>query len=471
MINSARPLSGALAAIGAMALLPAIVSARTGQNHAPVFLATAAFCIFLAGALRFTTEGSTFRFRRADGLVGLTLLWLVPPLAATPAIAVVSGLKPLAAWLEAVSAFTATGLTAVDRAPASLYVWFALLQWSGGLLTLASVVAVIAPTGLGGLPDRAPRGGMVPDVVDIRSVLREIVPLYVGGTVLALVALVVSGQSFYVSFTLATAVSSAGAHLPPEAQLALAIDNSPKWLLMPFLLWSATSVLWHRTLFSRRLNNSPEQKESLVLLMWWGVLGIIIGAILVRALDTPPFLAVRDGFFSAASLIATSGIGPHDGTYRNLPLLLMIFVVLLGGGALSVAGGLKMMRMRAMLLRARGDLLRLVYPNLVQPAALEQGDIGSSMRGVWVALATLFATFGLCIIALSPGMPNLDAALAAAAAVVSNTGPVYDAGGLDWPSLSSLPAGSVIVAGLAMVAGRLEIVGLFVTIHFAFWRT
>lgn len=471
MINSARPLSSALAALGVMALMPAIVAVRVDGDHASTFVLTALLCIFLAGAMRFTTQGSTFRFRRTDGLIGLVLLWMVLPIAAMPSIAAVGGLSPLAAWLEAVSAFTATGITSIQEGPRSLYVWFALLQWGGGLLTLTSVVAVLAPTGLGGLPDRTPRGGMMPDVVDMRSVLREIVPLYLGGTIACFLVLLIDGQSVYVSFTLASAVSSAGAHLPPEARIAMEVDSAPKWLLMPFLLWSATSVLWHRTLFSRRVNNSPEQKESLALLIYWFILGIGLGAILVRSSSPNALEALRDGLFTAASLISTSGIGPDDGTYQNQPLVLVLFVVMLGGGALSVTGGLKIMRLRAMLLRARGDLLRLIYPNLAQPVRLGESGMSSTMRGVWVTTATLFAVFGACVIALAPGLPSLEAALAAAAAVVSNTGPVYDAAGSGWPPLASLPTGSVLVAGMAMIAGRLEIIGLLVIVHFAFWRT
>ncbi|MFG1376564.1 hypothetical protein [Xanthobacter autotrophicus] len=473
MVNAARPIAAGFFTVGLLALPPAVVAARGGEGHAPVFLATFGFCLFLAGLLRFTTQhtpkGASLRLTRAGGVVLVAGLWLLLPLAATPAVAIVSGLPPLAAWLEAVSAFTTTGATALRQGPASLYIWLGLLQWTGGLLTIVAAVAVLAPAGLGGLPDRTPRGGTTLDVVDLTAVLREIAPAYGGATLLAVIVLLVSGESPYVAFTLATAVVSAGAHLPPEAQLALTLDETPKWLLLPFLLWSATSVRWHRALLTRRINAAPEQTESLVILGWWAVLGIVLGAILYRSADVPSFEAIRDGLFSAASLISTSGIGPREGTYMSLPLGLVILVVLVGGGALSVAGGLKMLRLRAILLNTRGGLMRLVYPHLVQPAAYE--GVGVGMLGIWAGAASLAVVFAVCVIALSPGLPGLDAALAAAAAVVTNTGPVYDAGGAGWPPLSSLPAGSVLVAGLGMVAGRLEMIGLLVVIHLALWRT
>lgn len=470
MANAARPLAAGIAGIGLLALLPMVVAVRGGTGYAGVFAATFGFCLFLAGLLRFTTQGVEGRLTRASAVALVAGMWLVLPLAATPAVAIISGLPPLAAWFESLSAFTATGLTALRQGPASLYVWLGLLQWAGGLLTIVSAVAVLAPAGLGGLPDRTPRGGAALDVVDLVAVLREIAPAYVAATAAAMLLLLIGGETIYVSFTLATAVVSAGAHLPPEAQLALTLDATPRWLMLPFLIWSATSVRWHRALLTRRINAAPEQMESLIIIGWWAVLGVLLGAILLQADDLPALDALRDGLFTAASLISTSGIGPREGSYASLPLGLVIMVVLLGGGALSVAGGLKMLRLRAILLRTRGDLMRLVYPHLVQPASLE-GGVGSTMRGIWAGAASLAVLFGVCVIALSPGLPSLEAALAAAAAVVTNTGPVYDAAGGGWPAISSLPVGSVLVAAIGMVAGRLEIIGLLVFIHLAIWRT
>ncbi len=469
MIHAARLLAGAFAATGLMSLIAALVAARTGTGPA-VFVGTSAVCLFLAGALRFSVGGAPSRPGRAHGISSLLLVWFVVPLASMPAIAAVSGLPPLAAFLEAVSAFTTTGATSLTRGPVSLFVFLALLQWAGGLFTIISALTTLAPAGIGGLPDRACGRETTLDAVEIGGVVREMAPIYAAGTLLLILVLLLDGQSFYVAFTLATAATSAGAHLPPEAQIALTVDAAPKWLVLPFLLWSATSIRWHRALLTRRIHAAPEQPESLLLIGWVLMLGVLIAALLVPASDQGTLDVVRDGLFSAASLVATSGIGPPDGTYAALPAGLVLGVVLLGGGMFSAAGGLKMLRLRAIVLRIRGDLTRLVSPNLVQPAALAEGGVGSAMRGVWIGTAMLFVVYGLCVIALSPGLPNFAAALTAAAAVVANCGPVYDAAGQGWPALGTLPAGSVIAAALGMVAGRLEIIGMFVVVHLAMWR-
>lgn len=468
LVHAARLLAGSFAATGMIAIVAALVALRSGTSVA-AFVGTAAFCIFLAGALRFTTSGLPSRPGRAQGISGLLLVWCAVPVASIPAIAGASGLAPLAAGFEAASAFTTTGITALSRGPESLFTFLALLQWTGGLFTIVSALTILAPAGIGGLPDRASREAAL-DAVEIGAVVREVTPIYAAGTLVLILLLLMDGHSFYVAFTLSTAVTASGAHLPPEAQNALLVDPNTKWLVMPFLLWSATSVRWHVALTSGRLRGAPEQLESLLILGWFVMLGVVFGSWLTGYGTETAVEAVRDGFFTAASLISTSGIGAPDGTYAHLPHGLVLGVALVGGGIFSVAGGLKMLRLRAILLRIRGDLTRLISPNLVQPAALAEGGVGSAMRGVWIGIAMLFLVFGATVIALSPGMPNLGAAVAAAIAVVANCGPVYDAAGQGWPPLSSLPPASVLAGAGAMIAGRLEIIGIFVVVHLALWR-
>lgn len=466
-----RLLALALLWVGGAALLPALVSARNGEGQAPIFLATTLACVFFAGAMRLSCAGVKVRMRRLHAFAALAALWLLVPVVAAPAVAVASGLDLWRAWFEALSAFTTTGFTAVHEAPRSLYVWFALLQWSGGLLTIVSGVAVLAPAGLAGLPHRAQAGVDGLEIVDTAGVVRDIAPIYAAATLLALVVLLASGNSIYVALCLASAATSSGAHVPPQAVEALRSGVATPLAMVPFMLWSATSVRWHRALVTRRIHAAPEQSESLLLLGYWLVAAIVLGAIIFR---DPSIISVRAslemGVFSAASLIATSGLVSGPEVYAIVPPALVLGMALVGGGALSVTGGIKLLRLRAMLLRAQGDLMRLISPHLVQPSRTGEGGVGSAMRGVWVGLVSVLATLALTIILMSISMPSLQAGVTAAVAALTNTGPIYDAANPEWPVVSALPPLSVLGAAFAMIAGRLETVGAFVLIHLAFWR-
>lgn len=472
MASVVRLIAMALAWTGIAALLPALVSANRGEGTAPVFLATTLACIFLAGAMRFASAGFTGRTRRLEIFAALTALWVIVPVMAAPGIAHISGLPLPAAWFEALSAFTTTGFSAVGTGPRSLFVWLSLLQWSGGLLTIIAGLAVLAPAGIGGLPDRAVHRLDQRDAVDIRGALEDAAPIFAGAFVVAFVVLLMAGNSAYVAFCIASAVTSSGAHLPPEAKTAIAEMEATRWVMLPFFFWAATSVRWHKALASRRIHAAPEQGESLLLAGYWIVLGILFAAIIFNSgagLGTAT--ALVDGLFAAGSLISTSGIPFAADAYAQLPPGLLLVVALIGGGALSVAGGLKMLRVRALVLRTQVDLTRLVSPNIVQPSRTGEGGIGSAMRGVWVGTIALFATLALAIITIAAGAPSFEAALTAAVAATTNTGPLYDAAGAGWPPLADYPPVSILGAAFAMIAGRIEIIGAFVLIHLAFWRS
>lgn len=472
MASVVRLIALALAATGLAALLPALVSLNRAEGLTPIFLATTLACVFLAGAMRFASAGLGGRARRLDIFAALAGLWLLVPAVAAPSIAYASGLSVPAAWFEALSAFTTTGFSALRDGPRSLYVWLCMLQWSGGLLTIVAGLAVLAPAGIGGLPDRAIHRLDQRDAVDLRGALEDAAPVYLGAFVLAFIALLAAGNTVYSAFCLASAATSSGGHLPPEAKAAIAGGEATRWVMLPFFLWAATSVRWHRALVSRRIHAAPEQGESLLLVGYWAVLGIALSAVVFNVSGTMgTATALSEGLFTAGSLISTSGIPPAPGAFAALPHGLLLLVTLVGGGALSVAGGLKILRVRALVLRTRADLTRLISPNIVQPSRTGEGGLGSTMRGVWVGTVALFATLAVALITIAAGAPSFEAALTAAVAATTNTGPLYDAAGQGWPVLSSYPALSMAGAAFAMIAGRIEIIGAFVLIHLAFWRT
>lgn len=457
-----------LALLAAAALVPALVGLGARDGSAPVFIATAVASLFLAGAVHLAVRGRPGRLRRLHLFAALGVLWLLVPIMAAPAVAVLAPMAFGGAVLEALSAFTTTGLSSVGEAPASLHVWLALLQWAGGLLTLVAGIAVLAPAGVAGLPDRAVHPGETVEAIDLLDALGTVAPIYGLATLVAFIAMLGAGASLLSAGTLATAVISTGAHVPPEAHEFLAASVPGRWVTIPFLLWSATSVRWHKALVSRRIHAAPEQGESLILFGYWAVLGLVMGAYFFRgAAGLHTHEAVLDGLFGAASLISTTGLAPHRGAFDELPPALVLAVAFVGGGALSVSGGLKILRVRAMLLRARGDLMRLVYPNLVQPSRTGEGGVGSAMRGVWVGMVALCLTFAAALILIAGSMPSFEAAVSTAVSALSNTGPLLD--GTPGPEDFDLLA--AVGAGFAMIAGRLETVGAFVIIHLAFWRT
>ncbi len=462
-------------------LLAALVSLFRNEPGADVFLLTAVLTVFGAGAMYLAVRNRGGRLDRLAAYGLLLVVWLgVPVIAAVP-IAATTSLGPMAAWLEAVSAFTTTGAIQIhdlDNVPRATLGWLLTLQWAGGLLTLLGFVAVLGPAGIGGLPDRSARTNLlgVTEQTALDDALRLVLPIYLGATVLCTLLLFMTGVHMFDALGLAGSALSTGGLLPDPDGIAAYGHFAVKMVLIVFMLIGGTSVLWHRMLLSRRFRLAFGQYENLALLGLCFGLGIIAAAIGYRTpyggLSLP--MALEDGLFTAVSLVTTTGIEPHGGAFASLPLTLIIAVVFIGGASFSTAGGIKIYRAGIMFLQSFRELERLVHPNAVRPRRLGQQNVTlQMMKAIWIMFGVACTVIAALSAAIAPAMPSFEAAFVSIVAALGNVGPIYPVGwqeGVVWPEWGALPAYAQIILALAMILGRLEILVVLGVANFALWR-
>jgi trk system potassium uptake protein len=468
--------------LGALALslvLPALVAAGLEETELVLdFLLTAVLLIFLAGSLMLSLRGRERRLRPAERYLLALLLWVLLPLfAALPLILALDGVDAVDAYFEAVSALTTTGasvLRAPELLPRSIVFWLALTQWLGGALTLLVIVLVLAPTGVGGLPEahqRLVEHGGLPERRRLLMILRDLMPIYVAATGLCFAVLAFAGTEPLDALSLAFASVSTGGFAPRSEELAAYVPSAGIFALTIFMLYGATSVLWHRDILNGRWARVRAHRES-----WWAgglclVLGVVIGLAYFRAAGHAPLPALRDGLFTATSLITTPGLEVRYASFEALPITLVLLIVAMGGAAFSTAGGVKLFRVGAMLVQAGRELNRLVYPHGVRPARFgsQSYDI-QIMKAIWSGfLAFIAAVAVLSWIVASEGVAY-EGALLAALSILSNAGPVYASAwavGQDWASYAAMSAGTKLALSAGMILGRIEIIAALAIIVFA----
>jgi trk system potassium uptake protein TrkH len=148
-------LVGRMVVLFALLLLVPLAFAVGRHDAAEQAFITAAVVTAVAGLLM---SAATRRFRRElqprDGFVLVGMTWLVlPAFGALPLVLAVPGLSITNAYFEAMSAFTATGATALsglDAQPLSVNVWRCFMQWVGGLGIIVLAVAILPLLGVGG---------------------------------------------------------------------------------------------------------------------------------------------------------------------------------------------------------------------------------------------------------------------------------------------------------------------------------
>lgn len=481
MIAIARYSSLAAGVMAMFLFVAAFGSLLRNEPGAQAYLMTALLTIFGAGCVYLAVRNREVRLDRFSSYLLLLLLWVLVPVIAAIPIAATTPMGPIAAWMEATSAFTTTGALQIhdlEKVPHATVGWLLTLQWLGGLLTLIGFVAIIGPAGIGGLPDHGARTSLlgVRDQTDLLEALKLVLPIYFGATVLCTFALFAVGLPVFDALGLAGAALSTGGVLPRPEGMAAYGHFAVKLLFMVFMLVGGTSVLWHSMLLNRRLRMAMGQQENIALLIVALLVGVLASAIgyrvpFVQGLTLP--VAIEDGIFTAVALVTTTGVEPHPGAFASLPLTLVMTLVFIGGATFSTAGGIKMYRAGAMLVQSYLELERLVHPNAVHPRRLGQQHVTlQMMKAIWIMFGVACTVIAMLTVAIASAMPSFEAAFVAIVTALGNAGPIYSAGwtSVPWPDWEDLPAYAQMILAFAMILGRLEILVVLGLANFVLWR-
>ena len=409
-------------------------------------------------------------------LILLFAVWVILPVIASVPIYDMTELSFVDSLFETVSGVTTSGastINIVENWPQSILFWRVQLQWLGGFLTLVSLMLIIAPMGIGGLRDRKSTLTIGADLNAKQDKLfvfgLNLALLYATTTVICFLGFFLMGTRAFYSVTLAMTAISTGGFLPFDDSLDQIISSSGQLWLAVFLMVGATSIFWHRMILKGQVSELSKHRESYWLIGITLLLGLIFTGLYINAIGSEaqsPLISLIQGILNAASLVSTSGIQSQPGYFTLLPLVIVLFVILIGGTAYSTSGGIKYFRIGAMLVQSRSELDRLVYPNLVKASQFDSGHTNIDMlKSIWsyFVVAVLAIGIGAVVVATS-GVP-FEASLTATIAAFSTAGPVYSPGWggaaeSAWPAYSSFPDTGKIILLMIMLLGRLEIIAL-----------
>ena len=475
-------LVGRLVLLFALLLLVPLGFAVYGGDAARKAFATAAIVTGFSGALM---SLATRRFRRElqprDGFVLVALTWLVlPAFGALPLWLAIPGLSVTDAYFEAMSAFTATGATALsglELLPPSVNVWRCFMMFVGGLGIIVLAVAILPLLGVGGSQlFKAETAGPMKDqklTPRIADTARGIWVTYGLLSTACLIAYRLAGMSWMDAFMHMCSTVSLGGFSSYDASFGHWDSPLIEGVAMVFMLLSGVNLMLYFAAWRQRslraLWRNPEVRSFL------GVLSgsIALVSIYLIATGTHPDAmdALRRAAFHVISVATTTGYASYD--YAQWPLFASLLMILLGCFATcagSTGGGIKMIRMLLLLKQARRELVRIVHPRVVNPLVVGGRVIEDrTMQGVIGFMMIYGATLvGLTMVLLFSGLDAVTA-FTAIIACVNNIGPgLGDVG----PSgnYGGLSDFQTWVCSLAMMLGRLELLTVLVLFIPQFWR-
>ncbi len=474
--------------MAAAMLVPLSFAISSGDSsEVQAFLATAIGAGFFGGALILALKGQQQETGRRQGLFLLGTIWFVlPMIAALPFYFAKTPHNFLQAYFEAVSGFTTTGATIfidVSELPRSIIVWRALLQWMGGLTTLLTLAAILAPVVAADDVEgdfRQLKHATARAKQHIFLAIPIILPVYAIMTIGCFLFLVFTEIPIFDAFCLSLSTVSTGGFMPRPGGISLYGSPEAELVLSVFMFLGAVSIVWVSALANGRFRSLKELKEPI----WIGVAILASGILLAFILtwNSPEtsaesvYHSFTLGLMTMASYISTTGFAAGSQTKDLIPYILVIVVCLIGGGRLSTAGGLKFFRVAAMLRQSSRELMQLVFPHGVRPANFSSANMDSMiMRSVWANFALIIMALWLltAVIAIT-GLP-LSAAFLAAVSAISNIGPAYTLTSVadltTAQSYAAMHPGAHAALCLGMILGRVEVLALLSLMNGAYWRS
>lgn len=439
---------------------PLALALARGEAAAGAYFFSACLTIIAgAGGLALTSRTSAPRsFRSA--LLFVLLWWSIAPIFAGIPFAL-SGLSWLDAYFEAVSALTTTGAWLSNAAileDGSGLLWRAELQWIGGLASVAIAAAVFIRPAFIGVDTLAPpfaRGDRDSHLRPLRNALAAFVGPYCLLTASAFLLLALSGAPAFEALILALSTIASGGIVPHGDGLD-GYDFGVISVLFPFVLLSgANFILITRFLRGEFRYSDDAETKSYVLI------ALIVGFMLWITSGADDVGAIPAQIFNSASLLSTNGA--LIGEAPRLPAALITAII--GGAAVSTAGGFKILRWLVIMRRAREEIRQLVIPRGVFGASRIADELG-----VWMHFLVFTMTLAGLVLVVTAGGHSFEFAVTAATSILSNTGPLLSIaeGGEEGYAIFNAPIRIILIIG--MILGRLEAVAALALINRAFWR-
>jgi trk system potassium uptake protein TrkH len=425
----AHVLGGLLALFSAAYALPLAWALVVDDGTASSFAVSGAATLGAGTLLYMAGRRHRRELQQRDGVLAVTLGWLLMAVAATgPLLLEVPGLSFTDAMFETMSGLTTTGasvLSGLETLPPAINLWRHALNWFGGMGLIVLAVAILPMLGVGGMqlfkaetPGPIKESKLTPRITQTAKYLWLI---YAVLTALCIGALRLAGLDWLDAVCHAFSAVALGGFSTRDASISAFDSPIVEGVLAVFMIISVLNFSTHFVALRQR-SLRVYVRDSEVFAVW----GLMV--------------------FSA----------------------LLLGVV--GSSSGSTGGGIKMIRVLILLRHAGNELVRLMHPRAVTPMRLSGQIVDARVVGAVMGFMLLWG-LSLVVVSMLLMATGLDAmtAISAAIACLNNIGPGLSMVG---PAQNYAPLNDfqTWLCSFAMLAGRLELLTVFVLFTPAYWR-
>ena len=403
--------------------------------------------------------------------IGMSILGAVP--------FVITGTIPnfVDAVFETVSGFTTTGgsiLTSVEGIEKSVQFWRTFTHWIGGMGVLVFLLAVVPMAdGYSMHLMRAESPGpvvgkIVPKVKDTAKILYMI---YFSITVVETLCLWASGLSLYEAMTITFSTVGTGGFAVTNSGIG-GYSTLSQAIIIVFMALCGVNF----TVYYFLINRKPKEAFAIDEVKYYFgtilVASSLIAINIYRAgvLDSAA-MSFHHSLFAVTSIMTTTGFGTLDfDKWPTFSKTLLMGLACVGACAGSTGGGFKFSRALIIIRNARNELNFLVHPKAVKRVYMDGHTVqGTTVKSVSAYLGLYVITFIASVLLVSLDDFDYQTTVTSVIATLNNIGPGL---GMVGPmgNYSEFSAFSKIVLMFDMLAGRLELLPIFIMLKPKIWK-
>jgi trk system potassium uptake protein TrkH len=485
MIKVVVFISGGILPVLALATIPTIIYGfmQSNMEFATSLIVLALLTISISYLIRkFVLPTRQLTTIQGFGAVGLS--WIFMSLFGTiPYVLSGIDLSYTNIFFETVSGLTTTGssiLTDIEAVDKSLLIWRSTTQWLGGMGVIVLTITVLPLLGSGGINlFKAESPGpsadrLTPKFKDTAKLLWIV---YISLTILQTILLYYSGLNIFDAFNHSLTTLSTGGFSTFNTSVS-EFSTLSIFIINIFMYLAGTSfILLLKTIRSKSLSEFFKSTEFLFYSFMVISTAIIFLFKTIR-INENIFESINNAFFTSLTLITTTGFTNLN--YENWNINFKTFILglmFLGGMAGSTAGGLKTIRVIALLKSVRNEIRKIFYPNAIFKIRMSKSILPEKMiesvQTFFILYVAIFVlgTFAISISSNYHGTPlSFEATMSAVASAMNNIGPGLGEIGpvKNYFFIDSL---TKTLLSLLMVIGRLEIFPIAILLYRKTWKS
>ena len=460
---------------GLFLLLPSVISLIYQEKEGGVYLVLALVCVVLGMLLtRKKPENTVFYLK--EGCIATSLSWIVLSLLGCIPFMVTGEIPSFTdAMFETMSGFTTTGasiLSDVEALSHTSLFWRSFTHWIGGMGILVFLLAVV-PMGGGShmnlMRAESPGPSVGKLVPKMRHTARILYLIYLGLTVLELVALLIAQMPWFDAVCIAVGTAGTGGFGVLNTSIA-GYSVAVQWIITIFMILFGINFNAYYLILFGEVKKAFKMEEVRAFLL------IILAAVTVITIDifsacTNLFDAITQSAFQVASIISSTGFATVDfDQWPTLSKTVIVILIFVGACAGSTGGGMKVSRFVLQAKAIKNELHSYLHPKSVRQITMDGKDVEPGViRSVSVYMVTFFAIFVVSLVLISLDGKDVATTFTSVATTMNNIGPGLAGVGptQNFGHFSDL---SKWVFIFDMLAGRLELFPLLILFYPSIWQ-